>query len=92
MADVGTKLIFENDRVRVWEFTLAPGESIGAHFFYPIEGGTLTVTRATGAQPATLEAGKVYYRTAGDTHGATNLGPRRYHEVLVELKDSRPAA
>src|SRR5205807_1398093 len=31
MADVGTKLIFENDRVRVWEFTLAPGESIGAH-------------------------------------------------------------
>jgi len=45
MADVGTKLIFENDRVRVWEFTLAAGESIGAHthehdyFFYPIEGG-----------------------------------------------------
>lgn len=43
----GTRLVFENERVRVWEFTLEPGESIGARkhdhdfFFYPIEGGTL---------------------------------------------------
>ena len=41
MADVGTKLIFENEQVRVWEFTLQPGESTGSHhheldyFFYP---------------------------------------------------------
>jgi quercetin dioxygenase-like cupin family protein len=92
MADVGTKLIFENERVKVWEFTLAPGESISAHthdhdyFFYPIEGSTLEVTRAGGVRTATLEAGKVYYRKRGDTHGARNVGPTRYHEVLVELK------
>jgi hypothetical protein len=30
MGEVGTKLVFENDRVKVWEFTLAPGESIDA--------------------------------------------------------------
>ena len=53
MAEVGTKLIFENERVRVWEFTLQPGETIEAHkhdhayFFYPLEGGTLEVTRAS---------------------------------------------
>jgi quercetin dioxygenase-like cupin family protein len=41
MPDVGTKLIFENERVRIWEFTLQPGETIEAHrhehdyFFYP---------------------------------------------------------
>jgi quercetin dioxygenase-like cupin family protein len=97
MAAVGTKLIFENERVRVWEFTLAPGESIGAHthehdyFFYPIQGGTLEVTRPSGLRRATLDAGKVYYRERGDTHGATNVGPGRYHEVLVELKESRSA-
>ena len=28
-GDVGTKLIFENDRVKVWEFTLQPGEAVG---------------------------------------------------------------
>ena len=93
MTEVGTKLIFENDRVRVWEFTLAPGDTIETHrhnddyFFYPIEGGTLEVTRQTGTTQATLEAGKVYYRAKGDTHAAKNIGSTRYHEILVELKD-----
>jgi beta-alanine degradation protein BauB len=92
MAAVGTKLVFENDRVKVWEFTLQPGEKIEAHrhdhpyFFYPIEGGTLEVTRASGVTRATLEAGKVYYRDRGDTHAALNVGDGRYHEILVELK------
>lgn len=93
MGEVGTKLIFENERVKVWEFTLAPGESIDSHthereyLFYPIEGATLEVTRASGrVDLVTLDAGKVYYRTAGDTHSARNTSGTRYHEVLVELK------
>jgi quercetin dioxygenase-like cupin family protein len=92
MADVGTKLVFENERVRVWEFTLQPGESIGAHhheldyFFYPIEGATLEVTRASHTTRLTLNAGEVYFRKGGDTHGAKNIDHHRYHEVLVELK------
>lgn len=92
MADVGTKLLFENEKVRVWEFILQPGESIGPHkhdhdFFYcPIEGGTLEVTRASGTTRLTLNAGEVYFRQGGDTHSAKNVGEHRYHEVLVELK------
>jgi quercetin dioxygenase-like cupin family protein len=92
MAEVGTRLIFENERVRVWEFTLQPGESIGAHrhdhdfFFYPIEGGTLEVTRASGTTRLTLNAGEIYFRKGGDTHAARNVDDHRYHEVLVELK------
>ena len=30
-GDVGTKLMFENDLIRVWNFELSPGESIGWH-------------------------------------------------------------
>ena len=93
MSEVGTKLVFENERVKVWEFTLQPGEGIGAHthhhpyFFYAIEGSTLEVTRANGhVDRVTLDPSKVYYREKGDTHGAKNIGPTRYHEVLVELK------
>ncbi|MFO1351986.1 MAG: cupin domain-containing protein [Gammaproteobacteria bacterium] len=92
MAEVGTKLVFENEQVKVWEFTLAPGAEIAAHphehdyFFYVIEGGTLEVTRASGVTQATLEEGKVYYRKKGDTHAARNIGAKRYHEVLVEIK------
>jgi quercetin dioxygenase-like cupin family protein len=94
MAEVGSRLIFENERVKVWEFTLAPGETIETHrherdyFFYPIEGGTLEVTRESGVVQATLEPGKIYYRAKGDSHAARNIGPERYHEILVELKDA----
>lgn len=93
MSDVGTKMIFENDRVKVWEFTLAPGQTIEAHthdcdyFFYPLEGGMLEVSRSSGVTQATLETGKVYYRDKGDTHSARNIGEQRYHEILVEIKD-----
>jgi quercetin dioxygenase-like cupin family protein len=92
MAEVGHKLIFENERVKVWEFTLQPGQTIEAHkhdhdyFFYPLEGGTLEVTRESGVTRATLEEGKVYYRKGGDTHAAKNVDSKRYHEILVELK------
>jgi beta-alanine degradation protein BauB len=92
MAKVGTKMIFENERVRVWEFTLQPGESIDAHrhdhdyYFYPIEGATLEVTRESGTTRLTLGAGQVYFRKSGDTHAAKNVDDHRYHEVLVELK------
>lgn len=92
MAEVGTRLIFENERVRVWEFTLQPGESIEAHkhdldyFFYPIEGATPEVARTTGTTRLTLNAGEVYFRKGGDTHAAKNVDDHRYHEVLVELK------
>jgi hypothetical protein len=66
MGEVGTKLVFENERV--------------------IDGGTLEVTRQGRVERRTLEAGRVYWRERGDTHGAKNVGPARYHEILVELK------
>jgi len=93
MADVGTKLVYENERVKVWEFTLASGDVFPEHtheldyFFYVIEGSTFEVTRKSRVDTVSLDEGKVYFRVKGDTHSARNLGPTRYHEVLVELKD-----
>ena len=29
--EIGTRLLFENDRVRVWDLQLAPGQSTGLH-------------------------------------------------------------
>ena len=31
LGDVATKLLFENDRVKVWELALGPGESSDVH-------------------------------------------------------------
>lgn len=55
MSGVGTKKVFENDRVIVWEMTLEPGESTGLHtheneyFFQVISGSTLETVSSHGA-------------------------------------------
>src|SRR5205814_2161516 len=43
---VGNRLMFENDRVRVWDLDLAPGESFAEHihqldYFYIVASGGL---------------------------------------------------
>src|SRR6478736_5696816 len=44
---VGTRVMFENDRVRVWDLSLAPGESLAKHihrtdyFFIVASGGLI---------------------------------------------------
>jgi len=65
---------------------MPPAPPAAPHFFYPIEGGTLEVTRESGVVRATLEAGKVCYRSGGDTHATKNFDEHRYREMLVELK------
>ena len=54
MAEVATRKIFENERVRVWELELAPGQSSGLHthanayFFYVTEASELEAFDAAG--------------------------------------------
>jgi quercetin dioxygenase-like cupin family protein len=92
-GDVGTKLIFENERVKVWDFTLQPGEAIGVHthqhdyLILPIETSTVEVTRGERVEVSEYSGGTVIWRQKGETHDARNVGPTRYHQLLVELKD-----
>lgn len=49
MAGVGTTVVFEDDKIKVWEFVLEPGEETPVHtheheyIFYVLEGTTLQV-------------------------------------------------
>lgn len=49
MAGVGSKVVFEDDKIKVWEFALEPGEKTPLHtheleyIFYVLEGSTLKV-------------------------------------------------
>ncbi len=55
MAGVGTRKLFEDERIIVWEFELAPGESTPVHthehdyVFYVLEGSHLEVFAGDGA-------------------------------------------
>ncbi len=95
-GEVGTKLLYENEKVKVWEFALAPNEAIPMHthrldyLFHIYEGSTLEVSypSAMKAEPQQLElkANDVRFVKKGGRHTARNVGKQRYVEVLVELK------
>ena len=100
IGDVGTKLLFENDRVRVWELRLAPGEESAVHrhdfdhLLVQISGDRVAVVPeddTEGPYRDYLEAGvipgMVVQVKKGGVETARNVGTETYHEVIVELKD-----
>ena len=71
MAGVGSKKVFENDKVIVWEMALEPGESTGIHtheheyFFQVITGSTLETVTREGQSLGAFEfaSGSTHYLT-----------------------------
>ena len=99
LGNVGTKLLLENDRVRVWELDLAPGEKSDVHrhdldyLLVQIEGDRIAAVpepdtrgRYTDYIEAQAMPGTVSYLTRGGIETAVNVGTRRYREILIELK------
>jgi hypothetical protein len=98
---VGTKLLFENDRVRVWENVLLPGDGLPRHE-HTCDYVAVHLTRSRiavvqpGREPETGEqpAGFVRYTDVGQgiVHTIENVGDSEHREILVELKGPSRAA
>ncbi len=96
VAGVATRMIFENDDVKVWEMDVAAGERFPHHhhaleyLFYVTAPAVLTVSRH-GVEPYNIDAHEraVYTYPGNKSETFINNGPGPYREVLVELK--RPA-
>ncbi len=99
LGPVATRLLFENERVRVWEMDLAPGERSATHHheldyvLVQIEGDRIAATPEPDTAGAFREyvegevaPGKARYIVRGGIETAINVGQRRYREILVELK------
>src|SRR5262245_20518286 len=99
LGNVGTRLLLENDRVRVWELALEPGARSDVHchdldyLLVQIEGDRIAAEPEpdTGGKyrdyiEAHVEPGRVSYLTRGGIETAVNVGQRRYREILIELK------
>ncbi|MGE4607052.1 MAG: cupin domain-containing protein [Myxococcota bacterium] len=98
LGDVATKLLFENDHVKVWEMVLEPGGASDLHrheyeyFFVVIEGESIDADFFDGNTDGKsiripVERGRVIYVPPGNTETAVNRSNVTYREVLVELKD-----
>jgi beta-alanine degradation protein BauB len=99
-SDVGTRLLFENRHVRVWDLTLEPGEAIPLHrheldyLYVVIGGGTLQTEFADGTAdpPREMADGDVRFRAVDGeaVHTARNVGSTPWRNIVVELKRPRP--
>jgi hypothetical protein len=99
IGGVGTKLLFEDDDVKIWEMVLEPGEASDLHhhaydYFLVIHSGDLVAglpPKSTGQDPfvARLAPGGNTVRVPkGGTEWAVNVGEQLYSETLIELKKS----
>ena len=93
LGNVATRLLFENERVKVWEMLLEPGESSDLHqhtmdyLLCIIEGQSVDADRADGSTiHVPVAPGDVFYIPRGGTETAVNRSSSRYREVLIELK------
>jgi predicted metal-dependent enzyme (double-stranded beta helix superfamily) len=100
LGDVGTRVVYEDDRVRVWQVRLAPGEQGPVHrhgldhLLVQVSGDRIAVVPepdTEGPFSSYLEAdvvpGAVVHVRRGGVEAARNVGELPYLEVVVELKD-----
>jgi redox-sensitive bicupin YhaK (pirin superfamily) len=95
---VGTKLLFENERVRVWDLSLAPGEALEKHIhrhdylFIVASGGSLRHVdpdNPASDQAVRYEDNQVVFLEArsGIVHNRLiNVGTDPYRNYVIELK------
>jgi len=95
---IATKLLFENDRVRIWELALAPGERAPFHchavpyFFVCVDGGHALSRFANGTTVAMeYTVGDTWFdEMAGgpEVHDLENVGSTLLRFTTVELLEA----
>jgi quercetin dioxygenase-like cupin family protein len=87
---------FENESVRVWKTSIAPGQPLTLHrhengrVIVALTDGTLKIVKESGeSKTVTWEKGKAYWLSAdpsGEKHGDLNEGKDPIEVMVVELK------
>src|SRR5690348_7344372 len=100
LGGVGTKVVYEDDRVRVWQLALAPGEDSAVHrheldhILIQVAGDRIAVIPEPDTEgpyrdylDARVVPGAVVHVPRGGVETARNTGSQPYLEVIVELKE-----
>ena len=93
LGDVATTVLFENDKVKIWNLTLEPGEASDWHLHsrdyvtVVVEGGGLDAEYEDGTVgKGSPRVGSWMYHGDHQGHQVTNNTNNRYNNVLIELK------
>ena len=99
LGPVANTVIFEDDRLRVWEMVLEPGDRSALHhhehdYYLAILSGDQIAgipPKDSGQDPflcVVPEDGNFVPIPKGGTEWAFNVGTKTYREILIELKQS----
>jgi auxin binding protein len=101
LGDIGSKLLFEDDEVRIWELRLDPGEESAPHrhtcdyVIVDVAGDKIAAKAVPGYKSeygdyieAPVEQGHTIFLQQGSVETAVNVGDKPYRNVLVEFKDT----
>jgi len=96
LGAIASRVVLDNERVRIWELTLAPGEASALHrhdldyIIVLLAGDRIAAVPGPDSSRRPREAevvpGRAFYLTSGETEWAVNTGSRPYRELLIELK------
>ena len=97
--DIGDSILFEDDRVRIWDYRLAPGETGGYHrhdldyLLVQISGDRVAAVPEPDSEgeyneyvEAVVIPGQVFPIKRGGVERARNIGEKEYFEIIIELK------
>lgn len=105
LVPIATKVLYEDERVRVWDQLIEPGGSTGPHHhalpyaLVTVEGAPLDVLPVEGYPmmhgdekiSVELQNQTAAVLEAGSYEDAINTGDRPYRAILVEFKQSKPS-
>lgn len=97
LGEVGQRVVFENEHVRIWEIRLEPGETIDFHIHYhpymviSLGGGENDIETIFSQHIKTEEAlgSTVFINEMRAVHRLTNRANLTYLSRLIELKHIR---
>ncbi len=100
LGDIASSILFENERVRIWEMRLESGVKGPVHkheldhVLIQISGDRVAVSPEPDTksvyneyQEADVFPGNIFYVERGGIEKACNVGQDEFHEIIVELKD-----
>jgi redox-sensitive bicupin YhaK (pirin superfamily) len=99
LGGVGSRVLFEDENVRIWEMKLEPGECSDLHhheheYYLVIFSGDLVAGVPPKDSSMDFFVGKIppvgntVRVPKGGTEWAFNVGQKTYHEILIELKNT----
>jgi beta-alanine degradation protein BauB len=99
LGPIADAVLLDNERVRIWQMTLAPGAASALHrhdldyVIVLLAGDRIAAVpgpdSTCAAREASVTPGRAIFLAAGATEWAVNTGARQYRELVIELKTPR---